>query len=99
MSRVFPGTPPCVMARSRADLTSAAAWIDAHYDEFRGQWVAVRLEDPVLVASAPTLPQLWKAASPARLKSCLLQYVYTAEEEHQVQGPWWHRRQVKGITY
>lgn len=89
MSRVLPGTPPRVTAQPRADLTPAAAWIDAHYDEFRGQWVAVRLENPVLVARALTLPQLWQAASPARLKGCLLQYVYTVEEEHQVQGPWW----------
>ena len=89
MSRVLSGTPPHVTAQPRADLTPAAAWIDAHYDEFRGQWIAVRLEDPVLVAIAPTLPQLWQVASPERLKDCLLQYVYTVEEEHQVQGPRW----------
>ena len=77
MSRVLPGTPPHVMAQPGADLTLAAAWIEAYYDEFRGQWVAVRLEDPVLVASAPTLPQLWQVASRARLKDCLLHYVYT----------------------
>ncbi len=86
MSRVLSGTPPHVTVRPRANLTPAGAWIDAHYDEFRGQWVAVCLEDPVLVASAPTLPQLWQVASPVRLKDCLLQYVYTVEEEHQVQG-------------
>jgi hypothetical protein len=64
-------------AQPGADLTLAIAWIEAHYDAFRGQWVAVRLEDPVLVASAPTLPQLWQMASPARFQDCLLQYIYT----------------------
>jgi hypothetical protein len=89
MSRVLPGTPPHATAQPGADLTPAAAWIEAHYDEFRGQWVAVRLEDPVLVAHAPTLSQLWQVASPARLKECLLHYVHTVEEEHHVQGPRW----------
>ena len=41
MSRVLPGIPPHITAQPRADLTPAAAWIEAHYDEFRGQWVAV----------------------------------------------------------
>ena len=34
-----------------------------------------QMEDPVLVASAPTLPQLWQVASRAQLKDCLLHYV------------------------
>ena len=89
MSRVLPGTPPHVSTQTRVDLTPAAAWIDVHYDEFRGQWIAVRLKEPVLMASAPTLPQLWLVASPENLKDCLLQYVCTVEEEHQVQGPEW----------
>jgi hypothetical protein len=89
MSRVLPGTVPQVTVLAQADLAPAAAWIEAHYDEFRGQWVAVRLAEPVLVASAPTLHQLWQVVSPTQLKGCLLQYVYTVEEEHQAQGPWW----------
>jgi hypothetical protein len=89
MSRVLPGTVPHVTDQARADLSPAAAWIEAHYEEFRGQWVAVRLSNPGLVASAPTLYQLWQVASPGQLTDCLLHYVYTAEEEHQPQGPWW----------
>lgn len=85
MSRLLPGTPPHMRAQPCADLTPAIAWIEAHYDAFRGQWVAVRLEDLALVASAPTLSQLWQVASPARLQDCLLHYVYTVEEEHEVQ--------------
>ena len=89
MARVLPGTAPQVMAQGHVDLTPALTWIEAHYDEFRGQWVAVRLVDPVLVASAPTLSQLWQVAAPAQLKDCVLHYVWTVQEEHQAQGPWW----------
>jgi hypothetical protein len=62
---------------TNVDLAPASAWIEAHYDEFRCQWVAVCLEEPTLVASAPTLHQLWQVVSPTQLKDCLLQYVYT----------------------
>jgi hypothetical protein len=89
MSRVLPGTPPHVTAHARADLTPAAAWIEAHYEDFRGQWVAVHLEHPRLVASAPTLRQLWQRVPPAQLTECLLHYVYTVEEEGQPLGPRW----------
>jgi hypothetical protein len=89
MSRVLPGTPPYVTDQVRPDLAPAAAWIETHYEVLRGQWIAVRLKDPVLVAQAPTLRQLWQVASPMQLKECLLQYVYTTEEEHQPQGPGW----------
>jgi hypothetical protein len=88
MSRALPGTVPHVTAQAGTDLAPAVAWIETHYEEFRGQWVAVRLGNPVLVASAPTLHQLWQAASPTQLTDCLLHYVYTVEEEHQPQGPW-----------
>jgi hypothetical protein len=88
MSRVLPGTAPQVTAQASADLAPASAWIEAHYNAFRGQWVAVRLEEPALVASAPTLCQLWQTASPTQFQNCLLQYIYTVEEEHQAQGPW-----------
>jgi hypothetical protein len=89
MSRVLPGTVPYTTVQARVDLTPAAAWIEARYDNFRGQWVAVRLQNPMLVASAPTLRQLWQMASPIQLADCLLQYVYTVEEEGQPLGPWW----------
>jgi hypothetical protein len=89
MSRVLPGTVPSIIAKARTDLAPAAAWIEAHYDDLRGQWVAVRLENPVLVASAPTLRHLWQMVSPAQLTNCLLQYIYTVEEEGQPLGPWW----------
>jgi hypothetical protein len=89
MSRVLPGTPPHVTAPVRPDLAPATAWIEAHYEAYRGQWIAVRLKDPVLVAQAPTLRHLWQVASPTQLKACLLHYVSTVEAEHQPQGPWW----------
>ncbi len=89
MSRVLPGTTPHVTAQLCVDLAPAAAWIEAHYEAFRGQWVAVRLQDPVLVASVPTLYQLWQMASPAQLSHCLLHYVYTVAEEGQPLGPGW----------
>jgi hypothetical protein len=89
MARVLLGTAPHVTAQPPADLTPAAAWIEAHYENFRGQWVAVRLENPLLVASAPTLRQLWQTVPPAQLTECLLHYVYTVEEEGQLLGPWW----------
>ena len=89
MSRVLPGTAPHVTAQTRADLAPAATWIEVHYEAFRGQWVAVRLQDPVLVASASTLHQLWQMASPAQLSHCLLHYVYTVAEEGQPLGPGW----------
>jgi hypothetical protein len=89
MSRVLPGTAPHITTQTRVDLAPATAWIEAHYEEFRGQWVAVRLENPMLVASAPTLHQLCQVALLAQLTNCLLHYIYTVEEEHQPQGPWW----------
>jgi hypothetical protein len=89
MARVLPGTAPHITAKARADLTPATAWIESHYDDLRGQWVAVRLANPVLVASAPTLRHLWQRVSPAQLTDCLLQYVYTVEEAGQLVGPWW----------
>ena len=64
MARVLPGTVPHVVAHGQADMRPTFAWIEAHADAFRGQWIAVRLVDPVLVASAPTLTQLWQMASP-----------------------------------
>jgi len=54
MARVLPGTAPQVVAHNQADMPPAFAWIEAHADACRGRWVAVRLVDPVLVASAPT---------------------------------------------
>jgi hypothetical protein len=89
MARVLPGTAPQVVAHSQADMQPAFAWIEAHADAYRGQWVAVRLVDPVLVASAPTLTQLWQMASPVLLKDCVLQYIGTVENAHQAQGPGW----------
>jgi hypothetical protein len=89
MARVLPGTAPQVAAHVQADVGPAFAWIEAHYEELRGQWVAVRLTDPVCVASAPTLTQLWQLASPAGLQNCLVHYVSTVEDERRAQGPWW----------
>ena len=92
MSRVLPGTTPYITAQAREELPPAAAWIEAHYDDLRGHWVAVRLENPDLVTSAPTLRQLWQIVSPTQLTDCLLHYVYTVEEEGQtlfcLQGEW-----------
>ena len=79
MSRVLPGTAPQIVAHSQADMQPAFAWIEAHADAYRRQWVAVRLVDPVLVASAPTLTQLWQMASPTLLKDCVLHYIGTVE--------------------
>ena len=87
MSRVFPGTAPHITAKARADLTPAATWIEAHYDDMRGQWVAVRLENPVLVASAPTLRHLWQKVSPAQLTNCLLQYIYPYSDTCRTYAP------------
>jgi hypothetical protein len=89
MSNVLPGTSPHITAHVQADPTPAAAWIEAHYEDLRGQWVAVCLEHPRLVASAPTVRQLWQIVPPAQLTGCLLQYVYTVEEEGQPVGPRW----------
>jgi hypothetical protein len=89
MARVLPGTAPHLAAKARADLTPATTWIESHYDDLRGQWGGMRLENPVLVASAPTLRHLWQKVSPAQLTDCLLQYVYTVEAERQLLGPWW----------
>ena len=89
MARVLPGTAPQVAVHRQADVRPAFAWIEAHYEAFRGQWVAVRLTDPVLVVSAPTLPHLWQLAPPDVLHDCLVHYVSTVEDEHRAQGPWW----------
>jgi hypothetical protein len=89
MARVLPGSAPQVIEQAQPDLALASAWIEDHYDELRGQWVAVRLDQPTLIASAPTLARLWQAAPPAQLKDCLIHYVLTVAEEHQAQGPWW----------
>jgi hypothetical protein len=70
-------------------MRPAFAWIDAQAEAYRGQWVAVRLVDPVLVASAPALTQLWQMASLALLKDCVPQYIGTIENAHQAQGPGW----------
>ena len=91
MSRVLPGTAPRVVANSRVDVGPACIWIEAHYETLRGQWVAVRLTDPVLVAKAPTLTQLWQLAPPTVLQDCLVHYVSTVEDEQVAQGPWWDR--------
>ena len=89
MARVLPGTTPQVVAHGQADMRPAFAWIEAHAEAYRGQWVAVRLVDPVLVASASTLTQLRQMASPALLKDCVLQYIGTVENARQAQGPGW----------
>jgi hypothetical protein len=89
MARVLPGTAPQVVAHRQADMRPAFAWIEAYADACRGQWIAVRLVDPALVASAPTLTQLWQMASPALLKDCVLHYIGTVENAHQPQGPGW----------
>lgn len=91
MARVLPGTAPQIVPQSQPEYSSATAWIEAHYEALRGQWVAVRLDEPALVASAPSLSQLLEACDPVELKTCLVQYVYTSEQEHQSHGPWWQR--------
>jgi len=91
MARVLPGTAPQVVAQTPLEPSSATAWIEAHYEELRGQWVAVRLKEPALVASASTLSQLLAAIDPAELKACLVQYVYTLDQEQHVRSPWWQR--------
>ncbi|ETW95308.1 MAG: hypothetical protein ETSY1_31210 [Candidatus Entotheonella factor] len=53
MARVLPGTAPRIVSPSQPEYTSATAWIAAHYEALRGQWVAVLLAEPALVASAP----------------------------------------------
>jgi hypothetical protein len=89
MARVLPGTASHVVAHGQADIRPALAWIEAHADAWRGQWVAVRLVDPVLVASAPTLTQLWQRTSPALLKDCVLHSLGLVENANQAQGPGW----------
>ena len=89
MARVLPGTAPQVVAHGQANMRPAFAWIEKHADACRGQWVAVRLVDPVLVASASTLTQLWQMASPALLKDCVLHSIGTVENANQAQGPGW----------
>ena len=89
MARVLTGTPPQVVAPSPADTREAMAWIEAHYETLRGQWVAVRLRDPALMAQAPTLTQLWQVAAPAALQDCLISYVSTVANDQQVPGPEW----------
>jgi hypothetical protein len=91
MARVLPGTAPQMVAQVQLEPSSATAWIETHYEELRGQWVAVRLKEPVLVASASTLSQLLESTDPAELKACLVQYVYTLDQEQHVPGPWWQR--------
>ena len=89
MARVLPGTAPHVVAHGQADIRPALARIEAHADAWRGQWIAVRLVDPVVVASALTLTRLWQMASPALLKDCVLHYIGTVENVSQAQGPGW----------
>ena len=89
MARVLPGTAPHVVTHGQADMRPALAWIEAHADAWRGQWIAVRLVDPVVVPSAPTLTHLWQMASPALLKDCVLHYIGTVEHASQAQGPGW----------
>lgn len=91
MARVLLGTAPQLVAQAPPDAAAARAWIEAHYEALRGQWVAMRLDEPDLVASAPTLSQLLEGCDPLELKTCLVQYVYTVEQEHQPVGPWWQR--------
>jgi hypothetical protein len=86
MARVLPGTVPQVVAHSQPDVRPAFTWIESHADALRGQWVAVRLTDPMLVASAPTLSQLWHMVSPALLKDCVLHHIGTGEDAHQVKS-------------
>jgi len=89
MSRVLSGTPPQVTDRLHADLSPAYSWIEQHYDELRGQWVAVLIEEPKLIARASTLKELWTASLGDILKDCLIHYVSTVEEETQPQGTFW----------
>jgi hypothetical protein len=89
MARVLPGTAPHVVAHGQADMRPAFAWIEAHADAWRGQWIAVRLVDPMAVASAPTLTQWWQMAEPALLKDGVLHSISTVENASQAQGPGW----------
>ena len=91
MARVLQGTTPQVIVEAQPELSAARAWIEAHYETFRGQWVAVRLDEPELVESAPTLSQLFDRCDPVTLDTCLVHYVYTLEQERQHVGPWWQR--------
>ena len=91
MARVLSGTAPQMTAQGQVDTSPASAWIEAHYEELRGRWVAVRLDPPALVASASTLDQLFDAVPGDELNACLVQYVYTLEQERAIPGPWWQR--------
>ena len=88
MSRVLLGTAPQISS-AQHDTAPATAWLEAHYDVFRGEWVAVRLKPPALVARAATLRQLFEAVSAEELNDCLVQYVYTLEQEHAISAPGW----------
>jgi predicted metal-dependent HD superfamily phosphohydrolase len=89
MARVLAGTPPHVVDQYAADTQRALAWLQAHYDAFRGQWVAVQLRHPDVIAHAPTLTQLWQVASSAVLQDCLIHYVSTVANDSQAQGMEW----------
>ena len=89
MARVLSGTAPQITAQDQVDTSAATGWIQAHYDDFRGQWVAVRLDQPSLVASASTLRHLFESVPGDELDACLVQYVYTLEQEQVIPGPWW----------
>jgi hypothetical protein len=91
MALVLSGTAQNVVAQVQLGPSSATAWIEAHYEELRSQWVAVRLKESALVASASTLSQLLAATDPAALKACLVQYVYTLEQEQHIPGLWWQQ--------
>ena len=88
MARVLLGTAPQIRPTQR-DTAPATAWIEAHYDELRGQWVAVRLDAPDLVARALTLKALFESVPSDDLNDCLVQYLYTTEQEHATSGPGW----------
>ncbi|HEY5869468.1 MAG TPA: hypothetical protein VI542_28560 [Candidatus Tectomicrobia bacterium] len=89
MARVLPGTAPHVVAHGQADIRPALVRIEAHADAWRGQWIAVRLVDPVVLASAPTLTHLWQRAALALLKDGALHSIGTVENASQAQGPGW----------
>ncbi len=89
MARVLQGTAPKIVAKGQLETSSATAWIEAHYEALRGQWVAVRLDKPALVANTPSLRQLFEMVPSDELNVCLVQYVYTLEQEHAISGPGW----------
>ena len=82
MTRTFSGSPVRKAARPMRDASRDWDWINAHANEFRGQWVMVY--ETHLIAADPNIRQLLNNVPDQAYPEALGTYIPTEEEAQRV---------------